>query len=99
MRILALDSTAKVAAAALLDDDRLLCKAAVSDAMTHSATLLPEIERLLKDAGLTFADIDLFAASAGSRVSPSAETSPAVPSARLKRWHTTSAGQTASSVP
>ena len=49
----------------LLDDDRLLCKAAVSDAMTHSATLLPEIERLLKDAGLTFADIDLFAASAG----------------------------------
>ena len=29
------------------------------------ATLLPEIERLLKDAGLTFADIDLFAASAG----------------------------------
>lgn len=65
MRILALDSTAKVAAAALLDDDRLLCKAAVPDAMTHSATLLPEIERLLKDAGLTFADIDLFAASAG----------------------------------
>ncbi len=65
MRILALDSTAKVAAAALLDDDRLLCKVAVSDAMTHSATLLPEIERLLKDAGLTFADIDLFAASAG----------------------------------
>lgn len=65
MRILALDSTAKVAAAALLDDDRLLCKAAVSDAMTHSATLLPEIERLLKDAGLGFADIDLFAASAG----------------------------------
>lgn len=65
MKILALDSTAKVAAAALLDDDRLLCKAAGSDAMTHSATLLPEIERLLKDAGLTFADIDLFAASAG----------------------------------
>lgn len=65
MKILALDSTAKVAAAALLDDDRLLCKVAVSDAMTHSATLLPEIERLLKDAGLTFADIDLFAASAG----------------------------------
>ena len=65
MKILALDSTAKVAAAALLDDDRLLCKVAESDAMTHSATLLPEIERLLKDAGLTFADIDLFAASAG----------------------------------
>lgn len=65
MRILALDSTAKVAAAALLNDDRLLCKAAAPDAMTHSATLLPEIERLLKDAGLGFADIDLFAASAG----------------------------------
>ena len=28
MKILALDSAAKVAAAALLDDDRLLCKAA-----------------------------------------------------------------------
>lgn len=65
MKILALDSAAKVAAAALLDDDRLLCKAAADDAMTHSSTLLPAIEQLLKKAGLTFADIDLFAASAG----------------------------------
>lgn len=65
MIILALDSTAKTAAAALLDGDRLLCKAAASDALTHSATLLPEIERLLAEAKLTFADIDLFAASAG----------------------------------
>ena len=65
MKILALDSTAKTAAAALLEDDRLLCKSAESDALTHSATLLPSIERLLAEAKLTFGDIDLYAASAG----------------------------------
>ncbi len=65
MIILALDSTGAAASAALLDSDRLLCKATETGALTHSATLLPAIERLLDTAHLTFADIDLFAASAG----------------------------------
>lgn len=65
MIILALDSTAKAAAAALLCDGELLAKDMHDDGNTHSSTLLPMIERLLKEKSLTVDDIDLFAASAG----------------------------------
>lgn len=65
MIILAMDSTAKAAAAALLDGETLLCKEMHDDAGTHSSTLLPSVERLLEKASLGFDDIDLFAASAG----------------------------------
>ncbi len=65
MIILALDSTAKAAAVALLDGDRLLAKEMHDDGNTHSCTLLPMVERLLAKNALTVDDIDLFAASAG----------------------------------
>lgn len=65
MIILALDSTAKAAAAALLCDGKLLAKDMHDDGNTHSSTLLPMIERLLKENSLSVDDIDLFAASAG----------------------------------
>lgn len=65
MIILALDSTAKAAAAALLRDGELVAKDMHDDGNTHSSTLLPMIERLLKEKSLTADDIDLFAASAG----------------------------------
>ncbi len=65
MIILALDSTATAAAAALLRDGVLISKDMHDDGNTHSSTLLPMIERLLCDSGLTVNDIDLFAASAG----------------------------------
>lgn len=65
MIILALDSTAKAAAVALLDGEKLLAKEMHDDAGTHSCTLLPMVERLLAENFLTVDDIDLFAASAG----------------------------------
>lgn len=65
MIILALDSTAKAAAVALLDGERLLAKEMHDDAGTHSCTLLPMVEHLLAANSLTVDDIDLFAASAG----------------------------------
>lgn len=65
MIILALDSTAKAAAAALLRDGELVAKDMHDDGNTHSSTLLPMIERLLKENSLAVDDIDLFAASAG----------------------------------
>ena len=65
MIILALDSTAKAAAVALLDGERLLAKEMHDDGNTHSCTLLPTVERLLAANSLTVDDIDLFAASAG----------------------------------
>ena len=65
MIILALDSTAKAAAAALLRGETLLQKEMHDDGNTPSSTLLPMVERLLAANSLSVADIDLFAASAG----------------------------------
>ncbi|MBQ4151261.1 MAG: tRNA (adenosine(37)-N6)-threonylcarbamoyltransferase complex dimerization subunit type 1 TsaB [Clostridia bacterium] len=65
MIILALDSTAKAAAVALLCDGSLIAKDMHDDGNTHSSTLLPMVEKLLRDNSLSVADIDLFAATAG----------------------------------
>lgn len=65
MIILALDSTAKAAACALLCDGELIEKDMHDDGNTHSSTLLPMIEKLLKNNSLTTFDIDLFCASEG----------------------------------
>lgn len=65
MIILALDSTAKAAAVALLRDGEVIEKDMHDDGNTHSSTLLPMVERLLKNNSLSTSDIDLFCASEG----------------------------------
>jgi tRNA threonylcarbamoyladenosine biosynthesis protein TsaB len=65
MKILALDSTATIASAALCEDERLLGEYTIQNGNTHSETLLPMIESLLGFHDLTANDVDLFAASAG----------------------------------
>lgn len=65
MKILALDTTAVVASVALCEDERLLAEYTVNNGNTHSETLLPMIESILRFFSLTPDDIDLFAASAG----------------------------------
>ena len=65
MKILAMDSSAVVASVALCEDGRLLAEYTVNNGNTHSETLLPMAESLLKQFSLTAADIGLFAVSAG----------------------------------
>ncbi len=65
MKILALDSSAQVATVALCDDDRLLAEYTLNNRNTHSETLLPMIETLLKQFDMTAADIELFACTSG----------------------------------
>ena len=65
MKILALDSTAKVASVALCEDDLLLGELTLNNGNTHSQTLLPMIEFLLDKFELSPHDIDLFAAAVG----------------------------------
>lgn len=65
MKILALDSSAVVAAVALCEDDRLLAEYTLNNGNTHSETLLPMVESLLSLYGITTAEIDLFAVSSG----------------------------------
>lgn len=65
MLILALESTALTASAALWLDEKPLAASALTAGNTHSTTLLPLAEHLLKTTGRTTDDVDLFACAAG----------------------------------
>ena len=65
MLILALESSAKAASAALVEDGRLLAQSSQCSGLTHSRTLLPMAEDLLKNAEKTIRDVDLFAVAQG----------------------------------
>lgn len=65
MLILAIDSSAVSASAAIIDGDRLLGEYFINTKQTHSQTLLPMVEHLLKATGKTCADFDLMAVSNG----------------------------------
>ena len=64
MRILAIDTCAKTAAAAVLTDGRPTAVFTLQTE-THSTTLLPMIESMLSLAKLTYGDIDAYAVSCG----------------------------------
>lgn len=65
MLILALESSAKAASAAISRDGELLAQSFFNCGLTHSVTLLPMAEDLLKNAGFTMADIDAVAVAHG----------------------------------
>ncbi len=65
MLILALDSTAQTGSVALCDDERLIAEYTVNTGNTHSETLLPMVETVLRSTGHKAQDVDLFACTAG----------------------------------
>ena len=65
MLILSLDSTAIVGSVALCRDDTPLAVFTLKNGNTHSETLLPMVEAVLKTTNTSVADIDLFACSVG----------------------------------
>ena len=65
MLILAFESSAKAASAALLRDGKLLSQYTQCSGLTHSRTLLPMGEDMLKNAELTLQDVDLLAVAHG----------------------------------
>lgn len=65
MLILAFESTAKAASAALVRDGKLVSQYSQCSGLTHSRTLLPMGEDMLKNAELTLQDVDLIAVAHG----------------------------------
>ncbi|WP_101697975.1 tRNA (adenosine(37)-N6)-threonylcarbamoyltransferase complex dimerization subunit type 1 TsaB [Clostridium minihomine] len=65
MKILAIDSTAVAASAAVMEDDRLLGEFFIHTKQTHSQTLMPMVQQVLDCTGISINEIDLFAAAAG----------------------------------
>lgn len=65
MLILAFESSAKPASVALMRDGQLLSQYFQCSALTHSRTLLPMAEDMLKNAELSIEDVDKFAVAHG----------------------------------
>ncbi len=65
MKILSIDSSALVASVAVCEDENVLALYTLNNGNTHSETLLPMVESVLKNLSLSARDIELFAASAG----------------------------------
>lgn len=65
MKILAIDCTAAPASAAILEDGKILSSAYTNIGLTHSQTLMPMIDCVLKNAKISQEEIDFFAINAG----------------------------------
>lgn len=65
MKLLCFDTTAKTASAAVVTEGKILAESSVTTGLTHSQTLMPLTDGLLKAAGMTLNDIDLMAISHG----------------------------------
>ena len=65
MLILALESSAKAASVALVRDDEVVAQYTQCCGLTHSCTLLPMVEDMLKNTGTKIKDIDLMAVAHG----------------------------------
>lgn len=65
MKILGFDSSARSASAALCDEGVLIAQAFMNSGLTHSRTLLPMAEDMLKNLDMSVNDIDLIAVSHG----------------------------------
>lgn len=65
MKILAFESSAKTASCAVCEEDKVLCESDVSTGLTHSQTLMPMVQDMLKNAQLELCEIDQIAVSSG----------------------------------
>ncbi len=65
MKILGIDSSAKSASVAVLENKKILSNFYINTGLTHSQTLMPMLESALKCADLTHNDIDLIAVNKG----------------------------------
>ena len=65
MKILALESSAVACSVALCEDEALIAQSFQNNGLTHSRTLMPRCEALLKNCALTLSEVDLVAVAAG----------------------------------
>ena len=65
MKVLAIESSATAASAALMEPSRLLGQFFIHTRLTHSQTLIPMVEALLHTAEVSWDEIDALAVAAG----------------------------------
>lgn len=65
MTILALETSSQAASCAIWRDDMLLGESYVNAGLTHSQTIMPMVEELLKSTRMDLKQVDIFAVSTG----------------------------------
>ena len=60
MKMLCFDTTAKTAAVAIVEEGKVLAQAAITTGLTHSQTLMPLCDSLMRAAGITLDEIQVF---------------------------------------
>lgn len=65
MKILAIDTSGPNCSAAILDEQKVIGSFSINIGKTHSETLLPLVDELLKVSGIDLKDIDAFACCIG----------------------------------
>ena len=65
MKILALDSSGMVASAAIIEDDVLIGEYSINHKKTHSQTLLPMLDEVVKMTETDLEDVDAIALAKG----------------------------------
>ncbi len=65
MKILALECADSSASSAVVSDGKTVCESFVSAGLTHSRTLMPMVDSMLKNSEIALSDIDLFAVTVG----------------------------------
>lgn len=65
MKILALETSAKAVSAAVCENGKILAAGYQDTGLTHSRTLMPIVEHILKNTDLTPKDVDAIAVSVG----------------------------------
>ena len=65
MKILAIESTAKAASVCLWEEEKVLAESYQNSGLTHSRTLLPMCESMLRNCGTALKEVDVIAAAAG----------------------------------
>ncbi len=65
MIVLGIDASSDAAAVALMADGVLLCEHTLNNGKNHSVKLLPIIENMLCETGITFPEIDVYSCGVG----------------------------------
>ena len=65
MKILALETSAVSASAALCEDETLIAQTFSNSGLTHSRTLMPMVEGMLNNSGWQLSDVELVAVASG----------------------------------
>lgn len=65
MKTLCIDTSSKICAVAILDDNKLLKKIELNNGLTHSESLMPIIKDIFEETNLTLNDIDLLICDIG----------------------------------